>query len=108
LIKAALEKTANAFCEQPPPIENWLSPYYQYANRLAALHFLMQESDHAIPSHLLFIYFYGDHRPDTECPQNKEDWYQSIEDMEKWLAINHKSLLIKYVHHLYLPVNPNQ
>ncbi len=107
-INKALEISIKSFCVQPTPINNWLSPYYQYANRLAALHFLMQECEPAISSRLLFIYFYGDHRPDTECPQNKEDWYRVIEDMNDWLELEKDFKLNKWVHKLYLPVNHNQ
>lgn len=107
-INSALEKSIKSFCIQPTPISKWLSPYYQYANRLAALHFLLQECEPAIPSHLLFIYFYGDHRSDTECPQTKEDWHEVVGDMENWLSLDQNSPLINKVQHLFLPINPNQ
>ncbi len=108
LIKAALEKTASAFCKQLPPIENWLSPYYQYANRLAVLYFLMKECNPIIPTRLLFLYFYGDHRDDAECPQNEEDWDPIINVIKRKLGTDENADLNKRVHHLFIPVNPNQ
>lgn len=107
-INTAFKKAINTFCYGPTPIEKWLSPYYQYANRLAALNFLMKECDPAVPAHLLFLYFYGDHRPDKECPQTKEDWHQIIMNMENWLGIDPANELHNRVHHLFMPVNPNQ
>jgi hypothetical protein len=56
MIRKALDATikANGYTAAA---EDWLSPYYQYANRLAHLNFLLR---HDIPVHLVFIYFCGD------------------------------------------------
>ena len=107
-INVAFRKTIQSFCVGETPIENWLSPYYQTANRLASLHFLMKECDPAISARILFIYFYGDLRPDNECPQQEADWYQVIENIENRLGIDQSSELYKRVHHTYMPINPNQ
>jgi len=107
MISGAFEKTMQSFCDNKTPINNWLSPYYQYANRLASLHFLMRECDPAIPTRLLFIYFCGDQRPDKKCPQKEEEWHKIIEDMEAWLGIDQSKDIYKRIHHLFLPVNPN-
>jgi len=106
LIKAALKKTASAFCEQSPPIENWFSPYYQYANRLAVLYFLMKECDPDIPARLLFLYFYGDHRDDAQCPQGEDDWCSIMSAIRNRLVLDRNDDLNKRIHHLFLPVNP--
>ena len=108
IIKSAMQKTIYSFCNDRTSVEDWFSPYYRYANRLASLHFLMKECDLVMPAHLLFIYFYGDYRPDNMCPQKEDDWHQIIEDMEAWLGIDKSGELNKRVHHLFLPVNPNQ
>ena len=107
MINAALQKTMLSFCNNETMIEKWLSPYYQYANRLASLHFLMEESDPGIPARLLFIYFYGDQRPDTECPQREEDWHPIIDRMEDRLGIDQNTKLMSRIHHLFLSVNPS-
>jgi hypothetical protein len=107
-IKLAFHKTIHSFCPEETLVENWLSPYYQTANRLASLHFLMRECAPPIPACLLFVYFYGDQRPDSECPQQEADWYQVIENIENRLGIDQSSELYKRVHHTYMPINPNQ
>ena len=107
IIKSAMQKTLKSFCTDETPIDNWLSPYYQYANRLASLHFLMKECDPAVPAHLLFIYFYGDQRPDKACPQSEEELYQVIRKMDGWLRVDQSKHIHKKVHHLFLPINPN-
>lgn len=44
MIRAALDNARMTFSKCSQPVENWLKPYYQYANRLTALHFLMKDS----------------------------------------------------------------
>ena len=105
-IKAALEKTSHAFGNLTKPVENWLTNYYQYANRLAVLQFLLNESNPPVRSRLLFIYFYGDNRSDAECPQTAEDWIPSINQMVDWLGLDKNCELAKRVHYIFLPVNP--
>jgi len=95
-ILLALEKTSQAFGNESKPIEAWLENYYQHANRLAALHFLMNECVPSVNARLLFIYFYGENRKNIKCPQNKEEW----------LGIDKFCELSKRVHDLFLPVNP--
>ena len=45
----------------------WTKPYYQYANRLALLHFLQQQG---VSAHLIFVYFNGDTNTGAICPAN--------------------------------------
>ncbi len=106
-INAALERTMAAFSDQTSLLDIWKEKYYQYANRLATLYFLMKECKPAIPTRMLFIYFYGDKRRDAmNCPQSKEDWGKEIRGMEKTLGIEREGELHQRVKQLYLPVNP--
>ena len=105
-INAALTKTINHFCDPPVPVERWLSPYYQYANRLAALYFLMKACNPPIPARLLMMCFCGDQRDDADCPQKAAEWEQALEAMYARLGISPRSELSQRVQHLYLDVNP--
>jgi hypothetical protein len=105
-INTALTKTISRFCDPPVPVEHWLTPYYQYANRLAALYFLIKECNPPIPARLLSMYFCGDQRPDAVCPQTPEKWGPAIEEMDAWLGINQNSELSQRVHQLFIEVNP--
>lgn len=105
-IYSALEKTSKAFGNQSKPIDNWLTPYYQYANRLAVLYFLLKECNPPVKARLLFIYFYGDSRIDAECPQSEQEWLPAIQSMSDWLGIDKSSELSQQVHYLFLPINP--
>ena len=106
-INTALSKTINHFCDPSVPVERWLSPYYQYANRLAALYFLMKACHPPIPARLLMIYFCSDQRPDADCPQTSEEWEPALEEMDAHLDIDPDCELSQRVHHLFLDVNPN-
>jgi len=105
-IFSALQKTSQAFGNKSKPIENWLENYYQYANRLAVLHFLMNECAPLVNVRLLFIYFYGENRENLECPQNKQEWLPAIQEMNDWLGVDKNCELAKRIHYLFLPVNP--
>jgi hypothetical protein len=105
-IITAFENTSQSFGNQTKPVENWLKNYYQYANRLAVLHFLANECNPLVNARLLFIYFFGDNRDDAECPQNEEEWMPSIREMKAWLGVDNCCELEKRTHYLFLPVNP--
>ena len=105
-IEKALAETKAAFGAGSTPLENWLGPYYQYANRLAALYFLMEKYQPALPARLLFIYFLGDKHKNQECPRTKDEWQPSIEEMESELGIDRGCPLYTRVHHLFLTVTP--
>lgn len=106
IIRLALEKTCKAFGNRCQPLDHWLAPYYQYANRLAVLYFLMKECVPAVKSRLLFIYFYGESREGCECPQSEQEWLSPIQQMTNWLGIDPYSELMQRVHSLFLPINP--
>ncbi len=106
-IRDALEKTALAFGNTSQPIDNWLKPYYQFANRLAVLYFLMNECKPAEKSNMLFLYFYGDKNPQKDCcPKNESGWKPKINDIYNRLGIDKNCNLAKRVHTLFLPTVP--
>ncbi|MEX1015083.1 MAG: hypothetical protein WDZ80_08075 [Candidatus Paceibacterota bacterium] len=84
--------------------EIWLNKYYQYANRLAVLHFL---NENKIKANLLFIYFIGDDNTSGTCPKSKDAWETKVQDIHEHLRIDEKSPLMKQVKHLYLPIIKN-
>ncbi|MBV8205221.1 MAG: hypothetical protein JO041_00375 [Acidobacteria bacterium] len=107
-IRAALESTIDAH-SFAVGVERWLEPYYQYANRLAHLHFL---NEHKIPARLLFIYFCGDHwagrllrdgRPPV-CPKDAAAWSFPLQEMNHRLGLHGRSQLEQRVHKIFLPV----
>lgn len=61
---------------------DWLSPYYQYANRLAHLEFLRARD---VPTLLLFVYFVGDQ--EMRGPQSKEEWAKALDGVYSHLGL---------------------
>lgn len=107
-IKEALETTikANGFAAD---VDRWLRPYYQCANRLAHLHFLIE---HGIPARLVFIYFCGDDWGGKTlskgklpiCPKGQNEWTDPLQKMHDHLGLKGQSELEKRVHKIFLPV----
>lgn len=62
----------------------WETPFYQYANRLAHLHFL--NGLNGIDAYLLFIYFSD--APDVPEPCTREQWEGAIRLTKKCLGIS--------------------
>ena len=83
----------------------WRGAYYQYANRLAALHFLLHESRPPIPTRLLFVYFCGDGHPRINGPADAAAWLPALTAMRQTLGIDAQAPLMQRVHQLFLPVN---
>lgn len=101
-IQAAFAQTKRAM--DVSDSADWLSPYYQYANRLAALHFLTAQG---IPAKLLFIYFLGDRNPPKTCPKSQGEWQAAIAPMYNHLGLTGKSEVERQTHRLFLPVCRN-
>jgi len=104
LIQQAFEQVKAGWNEVP--VLNWLDRYYQFCNRVAALHFLRKNS---IKAKLLFVYFLGDRHPRgrMQCPENEDGWSASIQQMEDHIGWpNADNPLAKDVHKLFLPVCP--
>jgi hypothetical protein len=99
VIRCALNATKRAL--GVPDSCDWLRPYYQYANRLASLHFLLSEG---VPAHLLLVYFLGDRKPSAQCPKTAGEWHDALSRMRKWLGIHGASATEGRVHTLFLPV----
>lgn len=84
-----------------PAGTDWLQPYYQYANRLAALHFLLQNN---VSARLLFVYFCGDSNPSASCPATEQQWRAALDAQHRHLALPRGHLLADRVHSLFLGV----
>ncbi len=82
---------------------DWLTKYYQYANRLAVLHHLDKND---VKARLLLIYFCGDAWPwqEKDCPQSEAGWDEALKEQEEHLGLPECHRLTKHIHKLFLPV----
>ena len=107
-IKKAFEETINAHAFNAT-VKEWLDSFYQYANRLSTLHFLLQ---HDVPARLIFVYFLGDQWPNIKdsngrpvtCPTNEQGWEPDLKKMYDHLGLTGSSKLEKWVNRIFLPV----
>jgi len=83
--------------------EVWLKGFYQHANRLATLHFLLREG---IPAQLVFVYFCGDQHPtEKQCPSSPLQWGPLLKKIHEELGLTNKSALEARVHEVFVDVN---
>jgi len=81
----------------------WEGTYYQYANRLALLHFLQKIG---VATHLVFLYFSGDRFPDeTPCPDSPASWKELIHACHLTLGLPDQHRLSPWIHDVFLPVS---
>ena len=80
----------------------WLGSYYQYANRLAALNFLLS---HKVNARLVFVHYVGDEFPDgTPCPQSQAEWERLIEARRVTLGLPVQHVLSERIADVFLTV----
>ena len=80
-ISQAIRHTKTAF--RASAAANWETPFYQYANRLAHLHFL--RTLNGLDAYLLFIYFAD--APDVPRPSSEQQWEGAVRLTEKCLGL---------------------
>ena len=81
MINRALEQSKQAF--QANAAANWETPFYQYANRLAHLYFLVSRNQ--IDAYLVFMCFAN--APDVPWPCNIEQWEGASRLTQKCLGL---------------------
>ncbi|MCK4607236.1 MAG: hypothetical protein KAU35_08080 [candidate division Zixibacteria bacterium] len=86
LIQNSLAEVAKIY--GAPATSDWSQYYYQYANRLAHLHFLRQLN--GICAWLVFLYFVNAH--DMNGPRLIKEWQPVIEAVHAHLGVNREQL----------------
>jgi hypothetical protein len=99
-IQRTLDNTRTAL--GVPESCDWTKRYYQYCNRLAALHFVNVNGSAA---RLLFIYFYGDIGDERRtCPASVSDWTKALADMDAYVTLRADHSLQDRIHKLFIDV----
>ncbi|MBU0534116.1 MAG: hypothetical protein KJ887_04910 [Candidatus Omnitrophica bacterium] len=104
--EGSIQKIKNAFTQTQKALgvseeHDWLNGYYQYANRLAVLYFLVS---HGIKAQLLFIYFLGDKFTGRKCPKTKDGWKLALNKQKQAIGLPERHMLNDYIHELFIPV----
>lgn len=79
-IEAAFDATREAFGAAKS--DEWMSHYYQFANRLAHLHFLRE---HGVDAQLVFVYFVGD--SEMPGPNGRIDFEDAVSKVRGALGL---------------------
>jgi hypothetical protein len=79
---------------------DWSGTFYQYANRIAHLHFLRVQND--VPAELVFVHFLND--SEMGGPSNRDTWDGAIQIVECYLGLS-RHRLQQFVHHVFVHVD---
>ena len=87
-----------------PSSRDWLRGYYQYCNRLAALHILNANGS---PARLAYIYFCGDHSGSENgrtrtCPASVPEWEDALRKQEAHVGLPSGHPLESRMHKLFI------
>jgi hypothetical protein len=99
LIQGTLDKTKLAL--GVVEASDWTKRYYQFCNRLAALH-IMNRSGSA--ARMLFVYFCGDVNRSKTCPASPADWEPALADLEKHVGLPADHYLRTRIHKVFIGV----
>jgi hypothetical protein len=80
---------------------DWTGTFYQYANRIAHLHFLRQ--DNGVRAHLVNVYFLN--ATDVQGPASKLEWDGALKVVESYLGVG-RHRLSKYMHKVFVDAEP--
>ena len=84
-----------------PGSADWLSGYYQKANRIATVWFLNKQG---VTTHLLDLHFCGDHRTGADCPKDDSGWQAALAKQEAHLMLPSAHPLSVKLHRMFLSV----
>ncbi|MGB1214097.1 MAG: hypothetical protein ACPG4X_12075 [Pikeienuella sp.] len=97
-IEAAFTRVQPAFGVGPR--RDWMGDYYQYANRLAFLAWLLSEG---VEAHLLFVSFLND--MEMRGPSSADEWRQAFAEADAFLGIEQPHALSAHIHHVFPDVS---
>ena len=87
-------KVAKDWFDADVSVDQWLGPYYQFANRLSHIYFLREIAD--IDAWLVNLCFVND---ETMYPTSKEDWKASLKRAKNELGLKDE---VRYVADVFL------
>jgi len=96
-ILASLQQTKDYLNVKSP--NDWASPFYQYANRIAHLYLLRVLN--GIPAYLVFVYFLNDEI--MGGPKTEEEWIGALKLLHAYLGIG-RNKLGKFVIDVFIDV----
>lgn len=100
VIRQTLNETKTAL--GVPQTCKWMSPYYQFCNRLAALHVMNNAGSAA---RLLYVYFYGDVADARRtCPSCEREWAETLAKQDSSVGLPPRHRLEDRIHKLFIDV----
>jgi hypothetical protein len=80
---------------------DWTGTFYQYANRVAHLHFLREHNK--VRAHLVNVYFIN--ATDVGGPTSVDEWKGAIKVVKAYLGLG-RTRMSKYMHDVFIDAAP--
>jgi hypothetical protein len=100
-IRQSMEEAQRSLSPKSLGWVDWTGTFYQYANRVAHLHFLREHN--ALPVHLVNVYFL--HADDVRGPKSVDEWKGAITVVKTYLGLG-RTRMTKYMHDVFVDVRP--
>ena len=98
-IRRSMEEAQQALSPKSLGWVDWTGTFYQYANRVAHLHFLREHN--RIPAHLVNVYFLN--ATDVGGPTAVDEWKGAITVVKSYLGLG-RTRMSKYTHDVFVDV----
>lgn len=96
-IRASMRAAQASLAPNSTGVVDWAGTFYQYANRVAYLHFLRETNKEK--AHLVNIYFYN--APDVASPPARAQWEGAIQVVECYLGLG-RHRMAKFMHKIFV------
>lgn len=100
-IAASIRDVQNALAPKSVGHVDWTGTFYQYANRIAHLHFLREDNRERV--HLVNVYF--PNAKDVGGPSSQLEWEGALKVVECYLGVG-RHPLSKYMHKIFVDAAP--
>jgi hypothetical protein len=98
-IRKSMEEAQKALAPKSLGHVDWTGTFYQYANRVAHLHFLRDQN--RIPAHLVNVYFVN--ATDVGGPSDVAEWKGALTVVKSYLGLG-RHRMSKYMHDVFVDV----
>lgn len=82
-------------------VSDWMTPYYQYSNRLAHLYFLREKGD--VQAWLVNVYFLDDPTHDPGMRTDMQKWSNHLAKVSDQMGLDEIAENFKFVKEVFLP-----
>jgi hypothetical protein len=100
-IRKSMEEAQKALSPKSLGYVDWTGTFYQYANRVAHLHYLREQN--RVNAHLVNVYFLNAF--DVGGPTDEREWHGANKIVKSYLGLG-RTRMSKYMHDVFVDAQP--